>query len=425
MITIIVLFILTVVTIKIINGEGMIGHAIEAKLRTELSSYQEALKIFKADKGAANNGFYEESLTAGQNSLFYNTKPENENGDIKTVIPNLANAYLNTLEIIKGELLLTTQDKHLIKVAKELGIEVNPYIILDGELMSNDGNLLLVDENGVLTVPETVTKIGEGAFSNVEGLKKIIIPGTVKEIAKNAFKGNTTLEEVVMQEGVIKIGEGAFYNCSKLQKIDFPESITSIGSEAFRACLKLDNVVLPPNITGVGGTTFYDCSNLQNIILPSNLKYISSYCFGQCTNLAKIEIPSSVNTIHDMAFVGCSKLTEIILENNSAYQYENGFNVEKDYKKALAWYIKASSQGNASASYKIAEFYSKGLGVVKNDETAEIWYKKAVQQGYPEWRIKNLKNNKTEQRQSNDRVENSLFSQRMKSVVKMLEKYKK
>ena len=110
---------------------------------------------------------------------------------------------------------------------------------------------------------------------------------------------------------------------------------------------------------------------------------------------------------------------------NLAYQYENGFNVEKDYKKALAWYIKASSQGNASASYKIAEFYSKGLGVVKNGETAEIWYKKAVQQGYPEWRIKNLKNNKTEQRQSNDRVENSLFSQRMKSVVKMLEKYKK
>lgn len=287
MITIIVLFILTVVTIKIISGEGMIGHAIEAKLRTELSSYQEALKIFKADKGAANNGFYEESLTAGQNSLFYNTKPENENGDIKTVIPNLANAYLNTLEIIKGELLLTTQDKHLIKVAKELGIEVNPYIIIDGELMSNDGNLLLVDENGVLTVPETVTKIGEGAFSNVEGLKKIIIPGTVKEIAKNAFRGNKTLEEVIMQEGVEKIGVSAFRECSNLINIVFPESITQIDAYAMLQCSKLDNVILPVNLKNLNSSLFDGCINLKNITLPEKLEKIRKCFIGKMYQFRK------------------------------------------------------------------------------------------------------------------------------------------
>lgn len=286
-ITIIVLLILSTVAIKIISGEGMIGHAIEAKLRTELSSYQEALKIFKADKGAANNGFYEESLTAGQNSLFYNTKPENENGDIKTVIPNLANAYLNTLEIIKGELLLTTQDKHLIKVAKELGIEVNPYIIIDGELMSNDGNLLLVDENGVLTVPETVTKIGEGAFSNVEGLKKIIIPGTVKEIAKNAFRGNKTLEEVIMQEGVEKIGVSAFRECSNLINIVFPESITQIDDYAMLQCSKLDNVILPVNLKNLKSSLFDGCINLKNITLPEKLEKIRKCFIGKMYQFRK------------------------------------------------------------------------------------------------------------------------------------------
>ncbi len=72
---------------------------------------------------------------------------------------------------------------------------------------------------------------------------------------------------------------------------------------------------------------------------------------------------------------------------NLAYQYENGFTGEQDYKKALDWYIKASSQGSASASYKIGEFYSKGLGVDKNDETAETWYSKDILDG----ELKNLR----------------------------------
>ena len=69
-----------------------------------------------------------------------------------------------------------------------MGIEPNPYDIVDGELLSSDGNLLLVDEEtGSLTIPGSVTKIGEGAFANVEGLKTIIIPGTCKEIGKKCF----------------------------------------------------------------------------------------------------------------------------------------------------------------------------------------------------------------------------------------------
>ena len=57
-----------------------------------------------------------------------------------------------------------------------------------------------MDETGTLTIPDSVTKIGEGAFANLSGLKTIIIPGTVKEIGASAFAYNKTLETVIMQD---------------------------------------------------------------------------------------------------------------------------------------------------------------------------------------------------------------------------------
>ena len=106
------------------------------------------------------------------------------------------------MEIIKGELLINSQDMTEIKVAQSMGIEVNPYIIVDGELKSDGANLALMDSSGTLTIPDGVTKIGNGAFANLSGLKTIIIPGTVKEIGQNAFTNNAGLTRVVLQEGI-------------------------------------------------------------------------------------------------------------------------------------------------------------------------------------------------------------------------------
>ena len=116
---------------------------------------------------------------------------------------NISDEYFEKLEVIKGELLINTQDREEIRIAQSLGIQVNPYDIRDGVLWSSNGNLLLMDENtGSLTIPDSVTAIGEGAFANLEGLKTIIIPSTVKRIEKNAFRNNSTLETVIMQEKV-------------------------------------------------------------------------------------------------------------------------------------------------------------------------------------------------------------------------------
>ena len=169
-VTIVVLLILAGTSISMLTGDnGIITNSQKSKTSSELSKYKEELRLYKTQKKIENGEFDEESLTAGKINLMYNTKPDNEEGNIKTIITTISDEYYNKLEIIKGKLLIKTKNKNEIKIAQSLEIEVNPYDITeDGELLSSNGNLLLMDEKGSLTIPDSVTKIGEGAFANLE-----------------------------------------------------------------------------------------------------------------------------------------------------------------------------------------------------------------------------------------------------------------
>ena len=335
-ITIIVLLILAGVTIATLVGEnGIITKATEAKISTELSAYKEELELYKVNKTSENTNFIEETLTAGKTDLNYNTKSEEEIGNIKTIITDISDKYFEKLEVIKGKLLINTQDKTEIRVAQSLGIEVNPYDIRDGVLWSSTGNLLLMDENTEsLTIPDSVTSIGEGAFSNLEGLKTIIIPPTVKRIEQNAFKNNTTLENVIIQErngeGIEYIGDSAFRECKNLKNINLPDTITYIGREAFREDSSLDNIKLPKNLKELYGLTFFGCSSLKNLELSENLEKIGGQCLSG-TLITSLKFPQNLKTIEDGA-LAISTLQEIDTSENNYFEFKNGVLYSKDLK---------------------------------------------------------------------------------------------
>ena len=306
----------------------------------ELSTFQEELGLYKANKQISEEGFSAESITAGEGNLSYVTDDGIvTEGTIYDVITSLrGSSFAGKLEIIKGELLINSQDMEEIRVAQSMGIQVNPYIIIDGELKSDGANLALMDSTGTLTIPDGVKKIGNGAFANLSGLKTIIIPGTVKEIGTNAFTNNADLTRVVLQEGIEIIGNAAFKECDNLTTIDLPESLNSIGGSAFEGCNKLDNVIIPSQITRISGYTFYGCGKLKNITLPENLETIASGAFLDCKSLESIYIPKKVNTISNDTFSLCTKLTNIeIAEENTKYSYsqESGMLVDLENNNIL------------------------------------------------------------------------------------------
>ena len=332
-ITIVVMIIISAAVVLTLFGEnGIITRAKEARISSDLAVYKEELNMYILNKHTENPSFVNETLTAGEENLVYNTQPQGEKGNIKTVIKSLSDEYLGKLEIIKGELLINTKDKLEIEVAQKLGIEVNPYDIIDGVLISSNGNLLLMDEKtGTLTIPDTVEEIGEGAFSNLSGLKTIIIPSTVKRIAMNAFAYNSTLEQVIMQErekedgtieGVEYIGERAFRNCENLITVQMANSVKEIGSLAFYLCEKLQNITLSDNIKVLKYHTFSDCTSLTKIELPKNLEEIEVRAFYKC-NLKEITLPKNLEKMGNDVFGQNKNLSIIkIAEGNEIFEFD-------------------------------------------------------------------------------------------------------
>jgi hypothetical protein len=93
-----------------------------------------------------------------------------------------------------------------------------------------------------ITIPDSVTRIGGGAFSDCSGLTNITIPDSVTSIDYGTFSGCSGLMSVIIGNSVESIGNGAFYGCSGLTSITIPASVTSIGAYAFSDCNGLTSV---------------------------------------------------------------------------------------------------------------------------------------------------------------------------------------
>ena len=329
-VTIIALLILAGVAINLTIGDnGIITRAQKARLTSELATYKEELEMYEVGKELDNTGFMRDTLTAGKTKLNYNTQPEGEEGNMKTIINSISDEYLEKLEVIKGELLINTKDINEIEIAQSLGIDVNPYDITEeGELLSSYGNLLLMSEDGTLTIPERVTKIGEGAFSNLEGLKTIIIPGTCKEIAQNAFAYNPTLETVIMEDGVEKIGANAFRECTSLTTVEMPDSVTEVGEICFYGDSKLENVKLSNNLKILSNQVFSGCTSLRSIELPENLEQIGTSALSG-TNITEIKLPKNLKTIGNGNSLS-TQLQNIDTSENNYFEFRNGILYTKD-----------------------------------------------------------------------------------------------
>ena len=320
-VTVILMIILAGVSISMLTSQnGIIENAHVAKITSELSDYKEHVELYKTQKAMENIEFNEQSLTAGKNKLVYNTQKDGETGNIQTIIPNINSKYKENVEIIKGKMIINTKDKKLIKIAQSINIEVNPYTIENGELKSSKENLLLMDNDGTLTIPDSVEKIGNGAFKELNGLKTIIIPGTCKEIGDYAFSDNKTLEKVIIEKGVNKIGNFAFQGCSALNSIELPEGLTSIGNACFQNCVLLSKIRIPYGVEYIPSRLLSGCGNITEISIPDSVNTIDWCAFEYCNKVESIYIPESVKSIISGAFSGMNGLERIdVDEKNQNY----------------------------------------------------------------------------------------------------------
>ena len=167
-----------------------------------------------------------------------------------------------------------------------------------------------------ITIPNSVTSIGGGAFSGCSSLTSVTIPNSVTSIGTDAFQGCSSLSSVTIPNNVTSIEAGAFSGCSSLTSITIPNSVTSIGSSAFDGCSSLTSVAIPSSVTSIEKRTFRGCSSLTSVTIPNSITSIGESAFENCTSLTSITIGESVSKIGYSAFSGCSSLTSITIPNS-------------------------------------------------------------------------------------------------------------
>ena len=174
-------------------------------------------------------------------------------------------------------------------------------------------------DNGVLTISGTGEMYDYSVPYNSApwryfGVKRIIVGDSVTTIGEYAFSYCSSLTSLTIPNSVTTIKEYAFSNCSSLTSVTIPNSVTTIGGWAFSICSSLTSVTIPNSVTTIGDNAFMGCSSLTSVTIPNSVTRIGSEAFSDCTNLQKVNIGNSVKTIGEFAFNKCTNITQISSE---------------------------------------------------------------------------------------------------------------
>ena len=184
-------------------------------------------------------------------------------------------------------------------------------------LINKAGRLISCLSNSEhISIPDSVTAIGNYAFGWCSSLQSVVIPDSVTAIGNRAFYECSSLQSVAISDSVITIGDSAFDGCSSLQSVVIPDSVTAIGDWAFSGCSSLQSVVIPDSVTAIGDWAFYECSSLQSVAIPDSVTAIGDYTFKECSSLKSITILDSVTTIGEEAFSDCSSLQSVVIPDS-------------------------------------------------------------------------------------------------------------
>lgn len=168
-------------------------------------------------------------------------------------------------------------------------------------------------------VSEGVTSIGAYAFygrsrfgtdsKQPDSLLTVSLPNSLSTIGNSAFSCCTSLQSIKIPKNVTSIGDYAFLNCTALKNIDLPDDLEIISESCFEDCISLKSIEFPSKLTAICYHAF--CySGLESIDIKNNVKYICEYAFDSCENLKSVVVEDDI-FLQDRVFSFCSKLESV------------------------------------------------------------------------------------------------------------------
>lgn len=185
-----------------------------------------------------------------------------------------------------------------------------------------------------ITLPSSVTTIGECAFQGCRNLNQIEL-SKVTAIRKNAF-ANSALMVLTIPATVKEIEAGAFRESKKLEVVDFRGKI-KLSDAVFKDCKNLASVNFSPDIQ-MSRDSIFDGTGFTKISFKAGVEEIGewwegsgigSYSFADCANLTELDL-SKYNDNGSLAIIGlkvtanCPKLTTVRLPKFTGFAGSGG-----------------------------------------------------------------------------------------------------
>ena len=281
-----------------------------------------------------------------------------------------------------------------------------------------------------ITIPNSITTIGERAFYNCQNLYEIynlssltITKGSTSNgyigyYAKKIISGETenndgyifqTINgvnylvdyvgegtELILPESYngnnYEIYEYAFYHRDDITKVTIPNSVTSIGNYAFCNCSSLTSVTIGSSVTSIGSRAFCDCTYLTEIKFNATaMDDLSSgnyvfYNAGKDGNGIKVTIGKNVTKIPDYLFCPYSissyspKITSVVFEDGSVcesigiYAFYNCTSLTSvTFGNTSGWYV-TKTQGATSGTDVDVTNVENNATRLKNTYYQYYWY---------------------------------------------------
>lgn len=141
-----------------------------------------------------------------------------------------------------------------------------------------------------ISLPDSVTELGNCLFENSKALEKVKLPSDVTTLPPYLFSGCSALTKVTMPKQLNALSEGLFKNCESIADIPFRAGITSLPESVFEGCSSLKSLVMPPTVKRIEAKAVAGCTSLESVVFPAGLEFIADDAFEGCTSLHNIRL---------------------------------------------------------------------------------------------------------------------------------------
>ncbi|MGN1042533.1 MAG: leucine-rich repeat protein, partial [Christensenellales bacterium] len=194
-----------------------------------------------------------------------------------------------------------------------------------------------------LTIPETVSTIGDGAFYGMQSCAElnyyasatlggnafgyfaykssgatVTFGGAATAVPASAFEASANIASLVLSEGVSEVGARAFYGVTALKNVSFPSTLISIGEYAFYR-VSIETLTIPETVASIGAQAFGETTSLTTInygavSASASDAFVSA---GSTENTVTLYIGEGVENIQNGAFRNSNINTVEFAENSS------------------------------------------------------------------------------------------------------------